>query len=96
MTVKNNGIAIKSDERTIDDLSLSYALSVSESQGLKNLRIPLYSVSVTMIDSDGKETYASCDSAFSDIGLALLFYGKIVRGLATPMDLAYIYEDECC
>ena len=49
-----------------------------------------------MIDSDGKETYASCDSAFSDIGLALLFYGKIVRGLATPMDLAYIYEDECC
>lgn len=96
MTVKNNGIAIKTDERTIDGISLTYALSVSESENFKNLRIPLYSVSVTMTDSDGKESYATCDSAFSDIGLALLFYGKIVRGLATPMDLAYIYEDECC
>lgn len=96
MTVKTNGIAIKTDERTLNDLSLTYALSVSESCGIKNLRIPLYSVSVTMTDSDGKETYATCESAFSDIGLALLFYGKIVRGLATPADLAYIYEDECC
>ena len=31
---------------------------------------------------------------FADAGKAILFYEKLVKNLATPIDLAYIIEDE--
>jgi len=47
-----------------------------------------------MTDKDGSVTSASVDDAFCDAGQALIFYDKVVRNLATPIDLSYIFEDE--
>ena len=43
-----------------------------------------------------KSLYAvggSVRDAFADPGRAILFFEKLVRGLATPIDLPYVLED---
>ena len=85
---------IKRDERIDDGRRYVYELSVSESLNLSSFRIPLYSVSVCMTDKDGEATSSSVRDAFADAGRAIVFYEKIVTNLATPIDLAYIAEDE--
>lgn len=85
---------IKRDERIDEGRRYIYELSVSENLNLSSYRIPLYSVSVSMTDTDGESTSSSVKDAFADAGRALVFYEKIVTNWATPIDLAYILEDE--
>ena len=85
---------LKSDERSDDGILYFYQLIVREDRNQASFRIPLYSVAVKMIDKDGDESEASVKDAFCDPGRALVFYDKVVRNLATPIDLAYILEDE--
>ncbi len=47
-----------------------------------------------MIDGEGKERVASATDVFVNEECALSFFEKIVRNLATPIDLAYVIEDE--
>ena len=65
-----------------------------ESVRTASYRIPLYSISVRMTDSRGNETSASSNDIFADAGKAIIFFDKLVTGLCTPIDLAYIVEDE--
>ncbi len=85
---------IKRDERLDGAIAYSYELSVKENKNQASFRIPLYSVKVCMIDETGEESSAAVEDAFCDAGQALIFYDKVVRNLATPIDLAYILEDE--
>lgn len=85
---------IRCDEVVCGAVSYSYTLTAAENKNHASFRIPLYSVTVEMTDEDGEVTSASVKDAFCDVGQALIFYGKIVEGLATPIDLAYVYEDE--
>lgn len=85
---------IREDERTDGGLSYLYRLAVCENDRHASFRIPLYSVYVNMTDADGEETSASIKNAFCDAGQALIFYDKVVKNLATPIDLTYIFEDE--
>lgn len=57
-------------------------------------RLPLFSVRVGMTDKYGQQTVAEASDAFTDERCALRFYEKIVKNLATPIDLAYVLEDE--
>ncbi len=85
---------IRKDVKESDGYLYSYELIMRVSQNLASLRIPLYSVRVTLTDPYNKETSAEIKDAFADAGRAILFYEKVVRNLATPIDLSYIHEDE--
>lgn len=85
---------IKCDEVLDGDVSYTYRLISSEGKNHASYRIPLYSVCVDMTSESGEITSASIKEAFCDVGQALVFYDKVVRNLATPIDLAYVFEDE--
>ena len=74
--------------------SFEYELIMKESSRVASYRIPLYSIKVRMIDELGRCSESDLKDAFADPGKALVLYEKIVRNLATPIDLAYIHEDE--
>ena len=94
MTANREHTLIKEERCTLDSVEYNYKLPVSISQVVANYKLPLYSVEVTMKDSDGSVTNAICLDAFADIGKALVFFDKMVRHNVTPVDLAYVYEDE--
>jgi len=85
---------IRREERRAEGISYAYELSMRERMGVNGARIPLYSISVRMTDSRGNSTAASSNDLFADAGKAILFFDKLVSGLATPIDLAYVVEDE--
>ncbi|MBO5908130.1 MAG: hypothetical protein J6Q85_08300 [Clostridia bacterium] len=85
---------VRREERSDGENSYVYELRVSQVKNASSYKIPLYSIHVYMTDCEGKTTNAKAKEAFADAGRAILFYEKVVRGLATPIDLAYVMEDE--
>ena len=72
----------------------SYELVMKESNKTSSYRLPLYSIKVGFTDELGNFSEAEANELFADPGKALLFFEKLVRNLATPIDTAYILEDE--
>lgn len=91
---KTQTSVIRRELRSDGENNYVYELCVSENKNLASYRIPLYSVHVYMTDSEGQTTSAAAKEAFADAGKAILFYEKVVRALATPIDLVYVLEDE--
>ena len=85
---------IREDEVQTEEAVYRYTLSVTESRRVASYRLPLYSVAVHMTRADGYETTAETGEVFADIGKAIVFYERMVEGLATPIGLPYILEDE--
>ena len=85
---------VRSTEVTSEGASYKYTLWVRESDRVASFRLPLYSISIDMRTSDGKETAARTGDVFSDLGKATVFYERLVENLATPINLAYVLEDE--
>ena len=71
-----------------------YELIVRQGDDITNWQAPLYSVRIYMVDPLGNNRQADARDIFSDKDEAETFFDKIVRNLATPIDLAYILEDE--
>ena len=84
---------IKKEERYSDGINYSYELSMRKSENPK-IDAALYSINVKMTDLRGNSTTANAKEVFTDPGHAILFFDKIVNSLATPVDLAYVVEDE--
>lgn len=84
------------EKRTVkkDSMTYSYALLKHESKKLSSFRIPLYAIRIGLTDELGTYTEAQTDELFSDLGKAMVFYDRLIRNLATPIDLAYVVEDE--
>ncbi|MBQ8880317.1 MAG: hypothetical protein IJY69_05730 [Clostridia bacterium] len=91
---KTSSTVIRREEREDDSYKYIYELTVSEGQSVSSFRIPLYSIGVEMTDRLGQIRKGTVKEAFADPGRAILFFDKVVRCLATPIDLAYIVEDE--
>ena len=85
---------IRTDTRCDDGYRYRYELLMKQGEGVATWRIPLYSIRVHMTDPDGDTTVGDVKDVFADPGKALLFYEKILRNLATPIDLIYALEDE--
>ena len=85
---------IKTECISKDGATYKYSLYVSERDKVASFRLPLYSIRIDMTDSDKKETSASIDNVFCDIGKAIVFFDMLVKSLATPIDLPYILEDK--
>ena len=53
-----------------------------------------YIISVEMTLDDGSTTYAETGEVFLDVGKAIAFFDRMVKNLATPIDLGYVLEDD--
>ena len=92
--VKTIDTTVRTEKRENDGIDYTYRLIMTESANVASYKIPLYSISVNMVMSDGSETDASTRDLFADAGKAIDFFEKLVDNLATPIDLPYIVEDE--
>lgn len=91
---KTKDTVIRQDFREDAKNSYSYQLIMREDTRTASYKIPLYSIRVNMTDAAGESTSADVKDLFADAGKAINFYEKLVRYLATPIDLRYIVEDE--
>ncbi len=87
---------IRTDYREDDGNKYTYKLLMRENTKTASFKIPLYSIKLNMTDSDGCETSAGVCDLFADLEKAVRFYERLVKHLATPIDLRYIVEDEIC
>ena len=94
MNQKTLGKLIKQEDRLKDGYIYSYQLTMREGRSTVDWRMPLYSIKVDMTDLEGNTTTADAKDIFSSMDKAIQLFDKIVRNLATPIDLAYIVEDE--
>ena len=89
-----NGAIIRRDEKFDGENLYSYELVMKEGESLASWRIPLYTINISMKNANGNHTESSATDAFSDASRAIRFYEKLVKSLATPIDLLYVLEDE--
>lgn len=85
---------LRKEERFDEGNSYSYELLMREGDTVADFKLPLYSIRVDMTDTEGHRRQADARDVFSNAEKAIAFFDKIVRNLATPIDLAYILEDE--
>ena len=91
---KTADVVIRFDTKESDGVEYRYELLMKEGDGVASWRVPLYSIRILMTDAYGESSCAKIGDVFADAGRAIMFYEKLVRNLATPIDLAYILEDE--
>ena len=72
----------------------SYQLIERRGRGMADFGMRLYSISVSMQDGNGNIKRGEAKDVFSSKRKATIFFDKIVRNLATPIDLRYVVEDE--
>ena len=85
---------IREERRRDSGYEYTYRLTSRESPFVASYRLALYSVSVELRFPDGKVTEGRTGDLFHDIGKAIVFFNKLVKNLVTPIDLAYVVEDE--
>ena len=94
-TTEKDCISIRTEIRRCEGFEYRYELTEHRDFYMASYGIPLYSISVKMrkIGSE-KATEGKAENLFSDLKKAMRFYEKLVKNLATPIDLSYIVEDE--
>ena len=80
--------------READGYSYVYELILREGERTHDWGLPLYSVRISMTDPDGRDSQHEASDLFSDERRATEFFDRLVRNLATPIDLCYVVEDE--
>ena len=91
---QNNHTIIEICHRETDDGSYTYTLYYVDSIRTASMGIRLYSISVEFVDCEGTRGFAEAKEFFADKGKAMEFFHRLVNGLATPLNLPYIIEDE--
>ena len=96
MSISNRGeVCIAEEKRMLDGIIYTYRLLLNDKLKYSSFGLPLYSIEVEMEDVKcGGVTSARSGEIFSEEEKAVCFFDKLVRNLATPIDLAYIVEDE--
>jgi hypothetical protein len=85
---------IRKVEREADGFFYTYELTCREADEVAAFRLPLYSIHISLCDSEGYHRQSTAKDIFSNLAKAESFFDKIVRNLATPIDLMYVLEDE--
>ena len=80
-TVKNDGNVYE------------YMLYLNESERFSSFRLPLYSIEIKLTLSDGTVSNYMSEDLFSDFNEAVNFYERLIKNLATPMNLPYVIAD---
>ena len=78
-----------------DGIEYKYDLILKEGKRTDTSEISLYSITVKMTEmGDETTTHSEAQDLFTDEERAIRFFEKLVEYLATPIDLAYVAEDE--
>lgn len=85
---------VKKEERSNGGFFYTYELILREGMRTADWKLPLYSVKVSMTDQAGRKSQREVKDVFTNKDKAILFFEKLVRNLATPIDLGYVVEDE--
>lgn len=85
---------VEKEERCRDDFKYTYELILREGKRVADFRLPLYSIRVSMTDPKGNSSEKEVNDLFTNPDRAVEFFNKLVRNLATPIDLGYVVEDE--
>ena len=87
-------IIIRKEDITQDENRYIYTMTAKDNDIVPSLGIMLYSIRIEMTDEFGITTSAEICDIFSNKAKADAFFEKLVRNLATPMNLIYVLEDE--
>ena len=88
-------LCIRKEVRITELAIYTYKLILNTKLRYSSFGLALYSVEISMESViNGSTSEAKSGELFADEKKALLFFDKLVRNLATPIDLAYIIEDE--
>ena len=90
---KTQDTVIRCETRCLGEDTYTYRLLMRESDAISSFRLPLYSVDIEFSSAGGTRTHGEARDAFADPGRAVVFFDKLVRNLATPIDLPYVLED---
>ena len=85
---------IRKETRQSDEYTYTYELIERRGKSLADFGMRLYSITVLMKDERGQVRRGEAKDIFACKRKAGLFFDKIVRNLATPIDLIYVVEDE--
>ena len=85
---------VKSLTKECDGAKYTYTLYAAEGKRVACFGLTLYSVKIEMTGKDGESTVSELNDVFVDSKRAFRFYEKLVKNLATPIDLPYVFEDE--
>ena len=85
---------IKKEERAESGYSYTYELLLRRGVRTADFGLPLYSIKISMTDPSGNTSQREATDVFASSKQATLFFDKLVRNLATPIDLCYVVEDE--
>lgn len=85
---------IRKEERECDGYFYTYELVESKGRRMADFGVHLYSFRVSLTNSNGQTKTAEAKDVFSSKRKATEFFDKIVKNLATPIDLKYVVEDE--
>ena len=85
---------VKREERADGGFIYTYELILREGMRTADWRLPLYSIKVSMTDGAGRRTHREATDVFTNKEKAFGLFEKLVRNLATPIDLGYVVEDE--
>ena len=94
MKHKHNGTVLLKEERQDEYFLYTYELILREGRRTADWRLPLYSIRVTTVDSFGARNEREAIDVFTDKTKAENLFHKLVRNLATPIELGYVVEDE--
>lgn len=85
---------IKKEERCEDGYSYTYELLLRRGMRTAEFGLPLYSIKISMTDPCGNTSQREATDVFANFEQATTFFDRLVRNLATPIDLGYVVEDE--
>ena len=96
MSITENlkGITVRCEKVKSRGIEYVYELTLDEARKPEMGAMTLYSISVRMSDGENIISEARAQDLFTDLGKASAFFDKLVRNLATPINLAYVVEDE--
>ena len=85
---------IRREVREAAGFHYTYELILREGDKTADWGLTLYSVKISMIDEKGETSVREAKDLFTSENQAVEFYNKLVRNLATPINLGYVVEDE--
>ena len=93
-TTDNEAVLIKCERRECELGTLEYKIHMTPGRMIANYNLELYSISITLTDENGKESFSEVREIFASYRSAERFLRMLSENLATPIELIYIVEDE--
>ncbi len=92
--ISNSSIIVRKERVISEGYCYTYFMIKHSLPVTGAITAPTYSLRVEMTDNLGNTTFAELPNVFSGREKADLFFDKLLRNLATPLNLPYAFEDE--